>query len=80
MLVVAGLRYGAGWLHGAMAGRGYRDLWVTPMMVEVADLSRLGDGLTPIRVGGGATTMTLHMRGADGKRYVLRSVDKYTAQ
>ena len=80
VLVVAGLRYGAGWLHGAMAGRGYRDLWVTPMMVEVADLSRLGDGLTPIRVGGGATTMTLHMRGADGKRYVLRSVDKYTAQ
>jgi len=80
VLVVAGSRYGAGWLHGAMAGRGYRDLWVTPMWVEVADLARLADGLTPIRVGGGATTMTLHMRGTDGKRYVLRSVDKYTAQ
>lgn len=80
VLVVAGLRYGAGWLHGAMAGGGYRNLWVTPIKVEVADLSRLGGGLTPMRVGGGATTRTLHMRGADGKRYVLRSVDKYTAQ
>jgi hypothetical protein len=33
-----------------------------------------------MRVGGGMTTQTLHLRGADGHRYVLRSVDKNAAQ
>jgi len=32
--------------------------------------------LTPFDGGGGMTTRTLHLRGADGRRYVLRSVDK----
>jgi len=78
--VVPGPRYQAGWLHGLMAGRGYRDLWNTPITVEVGDLSKLGGGLTPLRLGGGVTTRTLHVQGADGKRYVLRSVDKYVGQ
>ena len=35
-----------------------------------------GGGLTPIELGGGTTTQTLHLRGTDGRRYVFRSVDK----
>ena len=78
--VVPGARYRASGLHMWLMGKGYRNLWTLPMQTEVADLSRLGGGLTPLRLGGGMTTRTLHLRGADGHRYVLRSVEKYVAQ
>ena len=75
--VVPGARYQAGGLFTSMMGQGYRRLWTTPIRVPVADLGSLGGGgLTPFRVGGGTTTQTLHLRGADGRRYVLRSVNK----
>lgn len=62
-------------------GQGYRHLWSTAITVPVADLASLGGGgLTPLRVGGGMTTQTLHLRGADGHRYVLRSVNKTASQ
>jgi len=80
LTIVPGSRYQAGWFHSLIAGRGYRNLWTTPLKVEVADLSQLGGGLTPLQIGGGVTSKTLHVRGADGKQYVLRSVDKYPAQ
>lgn len=78
--ITPGPQYQAGWLRTVMTGQGYRDLWAIPIKVEVADLSTLGGGLTPVRIGGGMTTKTLHMKGADGRRYVLRSVNKYVAQ
>jgi hypothetical protein len=40
------------------------------------DLDAVGDGLTPIRTGGFGQSVSLHFRGADGRRYVVRSVDK----
>lgn len=61
-------------------GTGHRELWTTPIRVPVADLGVLAGGLTPVRVGGGMTTRTLHLQGADGRRYVLRSVDKVPAE
>jgi hypothetical protein len=65
----------------ALAGAGYRDLWTVPTEVPVAELDELGGGgLSPLRVGGGMTTQTLHMIGADGRRYVFRSVRKTTRQ
>lgn len=74
--VVPGARYRAGGLHRALAGSGYRDLWIAPLRVPVASLATLAGGLTPVELGGGTTTQTLHLRGADGRRYVFRSVDK----
>ena len=75
--VIPGGAYGAGALYRALSGSGYRNLWTTPIRVPVADLSTLGGGgLTAVEVGGGTTTQTLHLRGADGHRYVFRSVDK----
>jgi hypothetical protein len=79
-LVVPGARYEASGLHSWLLGKGHRDIWTVPMRAEVADLSRLGGGLTPLRLGGGMTTRTLHLEGADGHRYVFRSVEKYVAQ
>ena len=75
-LVTPGAQYTAGPLYRAFMGSGHRELWTTPIHVPVADLSTLAGGLTPQRVGGGMTTRTLHLDGADGRRYVLRSVDK----
>ncbi len=77
--VAPGAQYRAGPLYRAFMGTGYRDLWITPVRVPVADLDALGGGLTPVRVGGGMTTRTLHLDGGDGRRYVFRSVDKVPA-
>jgi hypothetical protein len=74
--VTAGARYGAGWLHRVLLGAHYRDLWTTPIRVEVLDLARFGGGLTPLKRGGGRQTKSLRLRAVDGHVYVFRSVDK----
>ncbi len=79
-VVTPGARYAAGSFKAFMGGNAYRKLWTTPIKVEVADLATLGGGLTPIRVGGSNQTKVLHVRGADGKRYVFRSVDKFASR
>ncbi len=79
-VVTPGERYAASGLRAFMAGKAYRDLWTTPVKVEVADLATLGGGLTPLRRGGGDQTKVLHVVGADGKRYVFRSVEKFASQ
>lgn len=74
--VVAGSRYRAGALRRFLLGRDYRDLWTAPVEVEVLDLRRFAGGLTPVRRVGGAQTRGLALRGADGRAYTFRSVDK----
>lgn len=74
--VVAGDHYRAGWLHRLFLGSHYRDLWATPLDVEVLDLSRFAGGLTPAGCGGRRQTKVLRLLGKDGRQYVFRSVDK----
>ena len=72
---------GSSRFYATFAGQGYRHLWTAAIRAPVADLGELGGGgLTPLRVGGGMTTQTLHLKGADGRRYVFRSVQKATRQ
>jgi hypothetical protein len=71
-----GSRYGAGPVRRFLLGDGYRDAWAAPVDLPVLELSELGGGALPIRRGGGGQTLTLHLRGRDGNRYVFRSVDK----
>ncbi|UCG86569.1 MAG: BamA/TamA family outer membrane protein [Gemmatimonadota bacterium] len=78
--VVPGARYAKGGFVRFFAGSGHRDLWTVPLKVEVVDLATFAGGLTPLRLGGGMTTRTLHVQGNNGKRYVCRSVDKYAGQ
>ena len=78
--VTPGPHYASSGILRFFTGDGYRDLWTTPIRVPIADLDRLGGGLTAVSVGGGMTTETLHLTGEDGRRYVLRSVDKTVAQ
>src|SRR5213593_2968766 len=74
--VVAGAHYRAGWFHRLFLGSHYRDLWATPIEVEVLDLSRFAGGLTPDACGGRRQTKSLRFLGKDGRQYVFRSVDK----
>jgi hypothetical protein len=75
-----GAGYAAGRLHRTLLGDGYRELWQTPVAVEVLDLARFAGGLTPTRTGGDFSTKALRFRGADGREYVFRSLDKDATQ
>jgi hypothetical protein len=74
--LAAGERYRAGWLHRLLLGAHYRDLWATPLSVEVLDLATFAGGLTPDTCGGRRQTKSVRLRGADRHEYVFRSVDK----
>lgn len=76
VVVVPGRRYQAGGLKSFLLGSQYRDLWNTPIRVDVLDLRTYAGGLTPVRAGGGTQSLALHMMGADGRSYVFRTVDK----
>ncbi|HET7321521.1 MAG TPA: hypothetical protein VFI96_03430, partial [Longimicrobiaceae bacterium] len=74
--VVAGPEYAAPGWQRTLLGSHYRDRWTTPIRVPVLDLDRYAGGLTPVEVGGGMQTITLHFQGADGQEYIFRSVNK----
>lgn len=76
VVVTPGPQYKAGGFHRAIFGDEYRDLWATPIRVEVLDLAREAGGLTPVRRVGGQQTKGLAFKGADGKDYTFRSLDK----
>ena len=69
---VAYARRGWWWQH--LWGRHYRALWATPVSAPVLQLGAAG--LQAERAGGSFQTNTLHLRSPDGRRFVLRSVDK----
>ena len=74
--IAAGPDYDAGGLHKFFFGAHYRDLWTTPLKVEVLDLDRFAGGLTPLKRGGGFQTKSLRFLGKDGKQYAFRSINK----
>jgi hypothetical protein len=74
--VAAGTRYRAGAVKQVLLGRSYRTLWAQPVRVAVLDLERYAGGLTPTETGGGNQTLSLRFRGADGREYAFRAVDK----
>ncbi len=74
--VVPGPRYGADRVQEFFLGANWRELWLTPIRAPVLDLGSFAGGLEPFRTGGNQST-TLHMYGADGRRYIFRSVDKF---
>ncbi len=75
-VTAAGEQYRAGAFHRWVLGRHYRELWTTPVEVQVLDLSTYAGGLTPLRTGGGQQTRSLRFLGADGREHSFRSVDK----
>lgn len=62
-------------LWRALFGKGWRDVWKTPVEVKVLDISTFAGGLEPYKEGGNQTR-TLHFHGKDGKDYIFRSTYK----
>ena len=71
-----GEEYKAGWLHEFIFGEHWRDAWTTPVSVEVLDLKKFGEGLTPLKRGGGMQTKSLRLVGNDGNIWKFRSMKK----
>ncbi|MBO6516112.1 MAG: metallophosphoesterase [Bacteroidia bacterium] len=67
---------GAGALKRLIFGSLNRDLWTTPIRVPYLDIHNEKGGLTPIKKGGGKQTLSLRMKGGDGKQYTLRGIKK----
>src|SRR5688500_13414347 len=74
--VFPGEQHQAGAIYRLFLGPHHRTLWTTALQAEVLDLSTFAGGLTPLKLGGGMQTRSLRLRGADGKAYVFRSLDK----
>ena len=74
--VVAGSQYATSSQHQKRWGKHYREEWNTPVKVKVVMLDTLAGGLTAYQEGGGRQSKTLRLRDAQGREYVLRSIDK----
>lgn len=74
--VAANTHYRVGFLQRFLLGTDYRKLWVEPVQAEVLDLQKEAGGLTPAFRVGGHQTMGLAFKGADGRSYTFRGVDK----
>ncbi len=75
-ITVAGKKYDASGIHKWFLGGDYRDLWTTPIEVEVLDLKDYAGGLEPMFRFGRKQTLGLAMKGADGLSYSFRGIDK----
>lgn len=75
-IVIAGSQYDRSGFHQWMWGRHYRKEWATPVTIPSIQLDTAFGGLTPYEAGGGMQSKTLRLRTANGKEYVLRSIDK----
>ena len=52
-----------GAIHNFFFGKHWRELWGTPIKVEVLDLDKFAGGLTPLKRGGGATNQIIKISG-----------------
>ena len=75
--VVAGEVFDRGGKWRFWFGDGYRKAWTTPVDVPVLDLKAEAGGLTPLRQIGGFQTEGLAMKGADGRGYTFRKLEKH---
>jgi len=74
--VVLGPQYEAGGFHRFFFGDDYRTMWTTPVELEVLDLKGVAGGLAPVRRVGGAQTLGLALKSADGRSWTFRGSDK----
>jgi hypothetical protein len=74
--VIPGPEYEAGWLHRVFFGSQWRSLWTSEITVPILNLNTFGNGLQPIKRGGGFQTKSLHFKASNGKYYKFRSINK----
>jgi hypothetical protein len=73
-------RFPANFLQRLFLGDGHRELWETPVQVQILDLDRFAGGLTPFQRGGGLQTPSIRLRDQAGLVYTFRSLDKDAAR
>ena len=73
--IAAGSEYKASGLHNWFWGSNYRNLWTTPVIVKTLNLDTAYGGLTIFKAEA-SEAKKLYLKNADGKEYVLTSVNK----
>src|SRR5678816_1385089 len=76
IIKAAGPQYAASGWKKFWWGEHYRREWATPVSFPVLDISSIDGGLTPLKVGGGHESKSLRLLSANGREYVLRTMDK----
>lgn len=70
-------KYGhANGIHHWLLGENYRKEWSTEVRLPIVHISNWRGGLRPERLGGGMETKSLRLVDADGREWVIRSVEK----
>ncbi len=78
---IAGDQYAAGILKQLVLGKHYRSAWITPVAdIPYLDLDTVHGGLIPYARGGGAQTMSVKFKAANGNRFAFRVLDKNATQ
>ena len=70
--------HGFGKAHHFWLGQNYRDVWATPVEMQVFDIGKEQGGLEIVKLGGGNQTKSLRLEASDERQFVLRSLEKYT--
>lgn len=63
--------------HRFFFGENYRKLWATPVPMKVFRMNEEKGGFSVLKRGGGMQTRSLHLLDSTGKRWKLRSIQKY---
>ena len=68
--------YAKGNTYQFLFGERYRTLYKVPVKAKVINLKEEHGGLIPVKKGGGFQTNSLRLENAEGRQYVLRSLNK----
>jgi hypothetical protein len=74
--IIPGEQFAASGFYKVWFGEHWREVWTTPVRVEILNLNEFAEGLTPIQKGGGMQTKSLRFKGNDGKIWKFRSIEK----
>ena len=78
--VIPGTEYESDGIHSFLFGDHWRDLWTTPITVEVLDLNSFDGGMIPTIKGGGQQTKSLRFFSKNAKTWKFRSINKDPAK
>lgn len=74
--IAAGPQYKRGNFHEIIYGVHHREIWSLPVKMNVFDIGTDKGGFKVVKRGGNMQTLNLRLQNTEGKRYVLRTVDK----
>ncbi|GAL85390.1 hypothetical protein MYP_2619 [Sporocytophaga myxococcoides] len=76
VITTPGIGYSKGNVYKFFFGEHYRKIWAMPVEVPIIDLENTHGGLVFSKAGGNMQTISIRLKSAEGKRFVLRGIDK----